>query len=222
MEDVRSFILDTFNNRYTCKEYDPDRRVSDDDFKLIMEAARLSPSSMGFEPWKFILLNNKDIKDKIYQQAWGAQKALEGASHFVLILARKDEDMKHDSRYIDYIMRDVQKFDDVMIKQRKDKYKSFREDDFKLNESERTIFDWTCKQTYIALANMLTTAAMLGIDSTPIEGFHKEKTEAILIKEGIYDPKHFGLSCMIAFGYTNRNHRPKTRRKIEEIFEVVE
>lgn len=222
MEDKNKFIVDVFKNRYTCKGYDPERKVSDKDFKTIMEVARLSPSSLGYEPWKFILLNNKEIKEKIRPYAWGAQVSIDGASHLVLILARKNKHMKYDADYIRYITEEVQKFPEDIGEQRMEKYKDFQENDFNLLESERALFDWTCKQTYIPLANMLTTAAILGIDSTPIEGFHKEKVEEVLIKEGVYDSEDFGLSTMIAFGYTNREHRPKTRRSMEEVFEIVD
>lgn len=221
-KEMRELILNTFNSRYTCKGYDPEKKVSDEDFAVIMEVARLSPSSMGLEPWKFVLLNNKDIKEKIKPYAWGAEVSLEGASHFVLILARKPKDMKYDSDYIEYMMNNVQHFTEELRLARKKKYKSFQEDDLKLLESERAFFDWACKQTYIPLANMLTAAAMLGVDSTPMEGYTSEKVEDILIKEGVIDPEHFGLSCMIAFGYKNRDHRPKTRRGMEEVLEVIE
>lgn len=221
-EEMREFILNTFKNRYTCKGYDPEKKVSQEDFKVIMEAARLSPSSMGLEPWKFILLNNPDIKEKIKPFSWGAEVSLEGASHFVLILARKPQDMKVDSDYVEYIMNDVQHFTDDLREIRKNKLKSFQETDLKISENDRAFFDWACKQTYIPLANMLTAAAMLGVDSTPMEGFNTEKVEAVLIQEGILDPEHFGLSCMIAFGYKNRDHRPKTRRCMEEVFQTID
>lgn len=222
MENLKEFVLHVFNNRYTCKGYDPEKKVSDEDFRVIMEAARLSPSSMGYEPWQFVLLNNKEIKEKIRPYSWGAEKALDGASHFVLILARSNKDMRYDSEYIQYITKEIQKFPDDMISARREKFRNFQENDFKLLASERALFDWTCKQTYIPLANMLTTAAILGVDSTPIEGFNRDKVEEILISAGVYDPEHFRLSCMIAFGYTNRDHRPKTRRSIEEVWKVVD
>ena len=63
-EEMRALLRDTFNNRYTCKGYDPQKKVSDEDFEIIMEVARLSPSSMGLEPWKFVLLNNREIRGK--------------------------------------------------------------------------------------------------------------------------------------------------------------
>ncbi|AWW28576.1 NAD(P)H-dependent oxidoreductase [Acetobacterium sp. KB-1] len=215
-------ILNIFNNRYTCKGYDADKKVSAEDFTVIMEAARLSPSSMGLEPWKFVLLNNRVIREKIKPFAWGAEVSLDGASHFVLILARKSVDLQPDSDYVEYIMNDIQHFSDDLRQARKNKLASFQADDLKIVGNDRAFFDWAGKQTYIPLANMLTAAAMLGVDSTPMEGFNTEKVEAVLVKEGILDPVHFGLSCMIAFGYKNRDHRPKTRRKIEEILETID
>lgn len=222
MKNKREFILDVFRNRYTCKGYDPEKKVSDEDFMTIMEVARLSPSGMGYEPWKFILLNNKSIKEKIRPYCWGALAALDGASHFVLVLARSNYDMKYNSDYLSYITREIQNYPEDKIAGRTERFKSFQENDFELFENERALFDWTCKQTYIPFANMLTTAAILGVDSTPIEGFNKKKVEEILIKEGVYDPKHFGISSMIAFGYKNRDHRKKTRKKMKEVFEVID
>lgn len=221
-EETRELIRNIFNNRYTCKGYDADKKVSDEDFAVIMEAARLSPSSMGLEPWKFVLLNNRELREKIKPFAWGAEVSLEGASHFVLILAKKPIDLHPDSGYVEYMMNDIQHFTEDLRQARKNKLKSFQEDDLKIVGNDRAFFDWACKQTYIPLANMLTAAAMLGVDSTPMEGFNTEKVEAVLIKEGILDPLHFGLSCMIAFGYKNRDHRPKTRRKMAEILEIID
>lgn len=219
MNDMNQFILDIFQNRYTCKGYDPDKKVSDKDFQTIMEVARLSPSSFGYEPWKFILLNKKEIREKIRPYAWGAVASLDGASHFVLILAKKD--IKYDSAYVKYIVEDVQDFPEDMVKKRLEVFENFQKNDFKLLDEEDALYNWALRQTYIPLANMLTSAAILGIDSTPIEGFDREKVENVLIEEGVYDPDKFGLSAMIAFGYTDRDHRPKTRRELKEVWEVI-
>lgn len=221
VKDINKYIEEVFNNRYTCKGYDPEKSVSDEDFKTIIEAGRLSPSSFGFEPWKFIRLKNKKILEEIKPHAWGAHASIEGASHFVLILARMPEDMNPSSEYIRHIQSDVQGWPEDMLNQRLNKYTEFREEDFDLNISERAVFDWTTKQVYIPLANMLTVAAMLEIDSTPMEGFHQERVHEILVKNGVYDPKRFKIAVMVAFGYTNREHRPKTRRCIDEVFEEV-
>lgn len=97
-------------------------------------------------------------------------------------------------------------------------YSNFQTNDFKLIDSDRAMFDWASKQTYIALANMMTTAAMLGVDSCPIEGFNIEKVEEILSEEGILDKEHFGVSVMVGFGYRDEQpHREKTRQPMEDI-----
>ncbi len=213
-----STMIEAMNRRFACKSYDPTKKVSDEDFKVIMEVARLSPSSLGFEPWKFVVLENKRVQEKLAPYAWGAQKSFEGASHVVLILARQPEDMAFDSEYIRYIQQDIQKFPEDMLQQRNAKYKDFQEVDFNLLESDRALFDWTSKQAYIPLANMLTAAALLDIDATPIEGFHQEEMHCILVEEGVYDPKHYKLAIMIAFGYADKEHRPKTRRPMDEVW----
>ncbi len=222
MNNINEYIINLFEKRYTCKGYDKNKKVSDDDFKTILEAGRLSPSSMGYEPWKFIQIKNRELLDEIRDYCWGALNAFDGASHILFILARVPNDMKYNSEYLDYIQNDIQHYPKDKLPARKETFRKFQYDDFKLMESERALFDWTCKQTYIPFTNMLTTAAMLGVDSTPIEGFNQDKVHEILVKNNVYDPKHFKIANMLAFGYSNRSHRNKTRRPLEEIFEVYE
>lgn len=214
-------ILDVFKQRYTCKSYDKYKKVSDEDFMTIVEAARLSPSSFGYEPWKFILLSNEEIKEKIRPYSWGALAALDGASHFVLILARTAADMQAESDYIEHIHFDVQDYPKDQVEGRKKRYGSFLDEDFKLNESKRAVFDWTSKQAYIPLTSMLLTAATLKVDSTPIEGFHQDEVHKVLVDNEVYDPNHFKIAAMVAFGYGNRDHRPKTRQTLDEVFKEV-
>ncbi|MDP4089373.1 MAG: NAD(P)H-dependent oxidoreductase [Bacillota bacterium] len=221
MEDNKSQILAAFNFRHACKEFDPSRKISDEDFNFILETGRLSPSSFGFEPWKFLVVQSPQLREKIKAASWGAQSKLPEASHFISILARTLKDMRYDSDYILHIMRDTHGIPEDAMLARQNFYENFSKYDFRLLDSERAIFDWACKQTYIALANMMTAAAMIGIDSCPIEGFDREKLEAILEEEGVLDKKSFGLSCMVAFGYRVKEPRPKTRQPINDIVEWI-
>lgn len=221
MEKIKEQVLNSYYFRHACKEFDETRKISDDDFNFILETARLSPSSFGFEPWKFLIIQNPELREKIKAASWGAQSKLPEASHFVVILARTIEDMKYDSNYIMHMMKEVHKIPDDAIAVRSNAYKNFLENDFKLLESKRAIFDWACKQTYIALGNMMTAAAQIGIDSCAIEGFNREGLESLLEKEGVLDRKKFGVSCMVAFGYRKKDPRPKTRQAMEDIVEWV-
>lgn len=218
MKQKNQEILDVFRFRHACKKFDASRSVSKEDFNTILEAARLSPSSFGFEPWKMVVLTDDALKQKLYPLAWGAQNSLNGASHFVLLLARKTADMIYSSDFISHMMQDVQHQSVEIANQRRAKYRTFQKDDFNLLESERAMFDWAGKQTYIVLANMMTAAAYLGIDSCPIEGFQRSKVDELFVQEGVFDPAHFGVSVMVAFGYRAQEpHRTKTRQPLEDL-----
>ncbi|NRY61287.1 NAD(P)H-dependent oxidoreductase [Clostridium beijerinckii] len=214
-------IIDAFQFRHACKQFDPTKTVSEEDFNTILEAGRLSPSSFGFEPWKFLIVQNKSLKEKLFPVSWGAQNSFNGASHFVILLARKKVDTIYNSEYITKIMSEVQNLPEDVTNQRKSAFESFQKNDFNLLESDRAIFDWASKQTYIALANMLTAAAFLQIDSCPIEGFNIEKVEEILKNEGILDTEHFGVSVMASFGYRAKEPHEKTRQPLNSVVQWI-
>lgn len=221
-EDKKKEILEAFQFRHATKEFDPTKKISDSDFQFILEAGRLSPSSVGYEPWKFIVVQNRQLREKLREVSWGAQGQLPTASHFVVILARTIKDTKYDSKYVEDQMLNVKKFPPEVFEQIKVRYKSFQEEDLHLLESDRAIFDWACKQTYIALGNMMTAAAQIGIDSCPIEGFDFDKVQAVLEEEGLLENGHLGVSVMVAFGYRAKEPRPKTRKKLEDIVQWIE
>ncbi len=214
-------ILEAFNFRYACKIFDKNRKISDEDFNTILEVARLSPSSFGFEPWRFVVIDSMDIREKMLPIVWGAQNTLPTASKFVVILARKKPTLLYNSDYITYMLYDIHKIPKEKAEARREKYKKFQEDNFKLLESNRAIFDWASKQTYIALGNMMSVAAILGIDSCAIEGFDLEKIEKLLSKEIGFDRSIFGVSVMVAFGYRLNEQPKKTRQALEDIVEYI-
>lgn len=213
-------ILAAFEFRHATKEFDPTKKISAEDFNFILETARLSPSSVGLEPWKFVVVQNPDLREKLRAVSWGAQGQLLTASHFVLILARKDA--RYDSDYFWRQMTGVKQIPADNVKNMMGRYRSFQEEDFKLMESERALFDWASKQTYIALANMMTSAALIGIDSCPIEGFDINSVNAILREAGLLENDQYGISVMAAFGYRVKAPRPKTRREADDVIRWVE
>lgn len=212
-------IVDLLHFRHACKEFDPSKKISDADFETILQAGRLSPTSFGIEPWKFLVVQNPELRDKIHQNSWGAKKQLPTCSHYVVILARKSFFMRYDAPYVVDYMRTVQKSPEDVIPNRLRIYKEFQESDFDLANNPRALFDWACKQTYIALGNMMTVAAMMGVDSCPVEGFNREVMEAILRDDFGADTEKYGLSVMVAFGYRVNPARPKARLGEQEVVE---
>ncbi|SEE51126.1 hypothetical protein SAMN04487765_2881 [Tenacibaculum sp. MAR_2010_89] len=210
-------ILNAFKYRHATKEFDNIKTVSKEDIDFILKTANLSPSSFGFEPWHFVVVQDKELRELLKPVAWGAPLKLDTASHFILGLSMKTPMVKHDSEYIMHMMKNVKQLPEDVIEMYLKFYREFQERDFNL-DTDKKLFDWSSKQTYIALANMMTSAALVGIDSCPIEGFHQEKAEQLLKEKFEIDTDKYGLSFMVAFGY--RKTAPahdKSRRDLKDI-----
>ncbi|AUC81406.1 NAD(P)H-dependent oxidoreductase [Lacinutrix sp. Bg11-31] len=210
-------IINAFQFRHATKEFDTTKTVSDEDINFILETAHLSPSSFGFEPWHFVVVQDKALRELLKPVAWGAPLKLDTASHFILGLSMKAPMVKHDAEYIMHMMKDVKQFPEDVIEMYSKFYREFQENDFNLN-TDKKLLDWSAKQTYIALGNMMTSAALTGIDSCPIEGFHQEKSEVLLKEKFGIDTDKYGLSFMVAFGYRKENPpHEKSRRDFKDI-----
>lgn len=210
-------FLEAMQFRHATKEFD-NKKISDEAFKSILEIGKLSPSSFGFEPWQFVVVQNEALREKLKAFTWGAQGTLPTASHFVIILARKKKGMLYGSPYIKHMMEEVKQLPEDVKALYSEFYEKFQKEDFNLLESDRTLFDWASKQTYIAMANMMTGAAFMGIDSCPIEGFDAKLTEQFLQEDLGIDTEEFGASVMVAFGYRKTQpSREKVRQDVDTI-----
>lgn len=216
---MKELFMEALNFRHACKIFDPTKKISTENFNYILEAARLSPSSFGLEPWKFLVVQNTEKREKLKEFTWGAQNQLPTASHFIIILAKKSFFMNYNSKYVEHIFRDVHRIPEEIITLKTEFLKNFQERDFHLSKSEDKINDWAIKQTYIASANMMTAAAMIGVDSCPIEGFSVKNINILLEDLFDIDLDKYCISHMLAFGYRENPQPLKTRQKIEDIIE---
>ena len=210
---TRQQALDIFRRRVSTRYYDPARKISAEDFAAILDFGRLSPSSVGSEPWKFLVIQNQGLREKIKPVAWGMQATIAEASHLVILLAKKHA--RYDSPFFSELMN-RRGFTPEQRAAALERYRSFQIHDIAIADDERALFDWASKQSYIALANMLTGAAMLGIDSCPIEGMDYAAVEHILAQARLLDPAEYGVSVAATFGYRARDIQPKPRRDAAE------
>lgn len=217
----REEVLDIFNYRFATKEFNG-KKIPTEDMQMIAEVCRLSPSSFGLEPWKFVVLENKEIMERIAAVSWGVQRQMPTTSHVVIALTRKTCDMRYDSEYIKDLWLNVKGVDNELYENIKGVLEGFQKGKLELDKTEEKVLEWSKRQAYIAMGNMMTAAAMINVDSCAIEGFDKEKVEEILIEKGILDTKHFDLTYMVVFGYrADSPNREKSRKSSEDIIEWV-
>lgn len=212
-------ILEALNFRHACKEFDSPKKISDSDFDLILKAGQLSPSSMGIEPWKFLVIENQALREELASVSWGGKKQIPSCSHLIILLSRTANDLKYDSDYMDYLLREVKGMPPEAVNGFKGVIKSVQETRF--NHNDAALLNYSCLQTYLAAANMMTIAALAKIDSCAIGGFDQKAVEEILIKHNLLTKEHFHLTLMLAFGYRTHEVGPKKRQPIEDIVHWV-
>lgn len=199
-------VIDALQFRHACKKFDPVKKIPSRQLDTILEAACLSPSSFGMEAWKFLVLESPALREKLRPACWD-QAQVTDASCVIAILARPSL-VSPGNDYVkqNFLRRGLPQ--DATLAYI-DRYNWYMETQvFPVMSS----YAWCAKQCYIALANIMTTAAAMGIDTCPMEGFEKQKVEQIL---GI-DTKEYEVAVLVALGYRagaqppRKRHDPKT------------
>lgn len=201
--------LEILKFRHACKIFDESKKISAGEFDFILEAGRLSPSSTGLEQWDFLVVQNKELREKIKAVSWN-QAQITSCSHLVVILA-KIKEIKVGSSYIDKMIARRADKNIEAIAARQKFYNDFLLSNFK-NDDELT-FQWSHEQCMIAATNMMNAAASLGIDSCPIEGFDRHALNEIL---GL-DESEKRVAIVVPFGYRLNPQPEKYRRQRAEV-----
>ena len=204
-------IIESLKKRYAVKTFDKTKKISADDLKTILESGRLSPSSLGIEPWKFIVVDNDGIRGKMREASHG-QTNITDASHIIVIAMRTNME-RLVSELIERTARiqNRTKEDLAPLQKMLEGAMSMPEDIKKA---------WVKAQTYIPLGIMIETASLLGIDTCPMEGFDKVQIDNIL---GL-DKKNLSASTILAIGYRGDDKYAtlsKVRRDYNEVVEII-
>lgn len=160
--------------RYATKKFDPARKISEQDWAALEEALILTPSSYGLQPWKFIVITDPAVKAQLPAISWN-QKQVQDASHTVVFARCLDLTEEYIDRYLSRIAEIQGGTVESRAGFRKLLMKSLVPPpaDFNLQH-------WAALQCYIALGNFMTSAALLGIDTCPMEGIVPAKYDELL------------------------------------------
>jgi nitroreductase len=209
--DKKEEFLESMKRRHACKVFDENKKISTQDLEYILEVGRLSPSSFGMEPWKFLVIQSSEVKEKLQPYCWN-QAQITTCSELIVVLA-DIENVKPYSEYVKYMFSRRNLPQEAQEKYL-NVYANHLEDTMKNKES---ILAWTSRQCYIAMGNMMTGASHIGIDSCPIEGFEKENVEKVLD----IDTNKWQVAVIFAIGYRINPISKKLRLETKEIIEYI-
>jgi nitroreductase len=165
--------VDALQWRYATKQFDPTKKIPAHTWDRLEQALLLTPSSFGLQPWKFVVVTDQSLKEKLVPSSWNQKQPAE-CSHLVVLCRLNEMNEKHIDEHLNAITKIREVPPDSVAGLRKVLV------DFISTRSEAELADWMSKQCYIALGNLMTAAAQMRVDNCPMEGFVKEDYDKIL------------------------------------------
>jgi nitroreductase len=197
-------VLQQLHWRYATKKFDPARTIPDETWQALEQSLVLAPSSFGLQPWKFFVVVNPELRQQLLEHSWGQTQVVD-ASHLVVFSIKKDVDIADVDRYVERIA-EVQQTPIDQLQGLSNMIKGFlSQPPYPLDINE-----WAKRQAYIALGQFMTCAAMLGIDTCPMEGFIPAKYDELL---GLTE-QGYAAVVLCPAGYRATDDRAASRPKV--------
>jgi nitroreductase len=195
-------IAEALNWRYATKVFDPGRKVLEEDMDLLTEALRLSPSSIGMQPWMFFVVKDVKLRQELRKAAVD-QPQVTDASHLLVLCSRKEIDADYFDRVLALEQRELRR-EVTPLKTFRPVAVSYIES---MSIEQRR--EWMAEQVYIALGFLLSACAMLRIDACPMEAFDRDQADKVL---GL-DKYGVTSRTLVTIGYrSSRDHHAQDKK----------
>ena len=196
-------VVEKLQWRYATKKFDTSKKVSADDMQELLECVRLSPSSYGLQPWKFIIVEDPETRATLRAAAYD-QPQVTDASFLVVVCAKSDMD----DAYVERYTRAIEETQGLEVGKLAELEQSMKESVNGKDLVSRK--SWMARQAYLALGVLVTSCAVKDIDACPMEGFDKGKFDEILE----LDKLGVNSYALCAVGYRAEDDRAATRKKV--------
>jgi nitroreductase len=208
-------LLNQLNWRYATKKFDPARKIPADVWASLEQALVLTPSSFGLQPWKFFVITDQAVKEKLVPVSWNQTQPAE-CSHHVVFAIRKAVSEADIDRFVDRVV-EVRGAPREALKGYRDIMAGFASK----AAQQGWVREWAVRQAYIALGNFMTCAAVLGVDTCPMEGIQPVDYDRILGLTG----SEFETVVACAAGYRAADDKyaaaPKVRFAASEVIQRI-
>ncbi|ABQ07886.1 NAD(P)H-dependent oxidoreductase [Flavobacterium johnsoniae] len=209
-----STLLDNLKWRYATKKFDATKKISAADLNTLKEAVRLAASSYGLQPYKVIIVENPEIREKLKAAAYGQTQITDASQLFIFA-----NDLNAGPESVAAYIKNISETRGVPAEALGGFADMMNGVISNLSQEAKNI--WTAKQTYIALGTLLAAAAELKIDATPMEGFNPAAFNEILG----FDKLGLNASVIATVGYRHdeddTQHYKKVRKSHEELFITI-
>ena len=208
-----SQLLAQLRWRYATKKFDSQQKIPVATWSALEQALVLSPSSFGLQPWKFFVVESPAVREQLKAASWG-QSQVTDASHFVVFAVKKSMGPADVDRLVDAMVKERGADRAQLEGYRKMMLSFVAKVPFGITQEE-----WSARQVYIAVGQLLASAAMLGVDACPIEGLDPSAYDRVLGLEA----KDYRTLCSAALGYRASDDRHANLAKIRyPLSEIVE
>lgn len=198
-------IIESLKWRYATKKFDASRTLSEDKLSMIKEAFNLTATSFGLQTISLIIVSNKDKRQQLLEHSYHQKQVLD-ASHLLVICIQDDILDAHVDDLFDSVA-DLRKTPKEVLEPYRKDLKSMMQ---KMSKTERQ--EWSTKQAYIALGNLMTVCAVERIDACPMEGFIPEKYDEVLnLKE-----QNLKSVLLLPIGYRAEDDRFAAFKKVRK------
>lgn len=208
-------LLDALNWRYATKVFDATKKISTDLWAALENSLVLTPTSYGLQPYHFIIVQDAATRAALLPHSWG-QKQVVDCSHFVVFTARTEMNEADVDRFVrrSAEVRGVPAESFAA-------YRGMMLSDVVNGPRGKIAHEWAARQCYIALGNLMTAAAVLGVDACPMEGLVPAEYDKILKLDG----SGYKTVVALALGYRAAGDKyaalPKIRYAAAELVKVV-
>jgi nitroreductase len=208
-------LLEALQWRYATKVFDATRKIPDDIWQTLKQALVLTPTSYGLQPYKFLVIDSPARRTELLPHSWG-QKQVVDASHFIVFTAQTTVTEAH----VDKLINHTSSARHIPAGSL-DFYRGMMVGDLVNGPRSKIAHEWAARQAYIALGNLMTCAAVLGVDACPMEGFVPAEYDRLL---GLNGSGYASVVCC-ALGYRSANDKyadlAKVRYETADLVSVV-
>jgi nitroreductase len=194
---MKNTFLSQLNWRHATKKFDTTKKIDAKTLERIIESIRMTPTSLGLQPFHVYVITDQKIKDQIKDKSYFQSQVAEG-SHLLVFCSRVDGVNRVD-QYVDLCTKGklVEK---IKLKPMETMMKGYMK-----GRSEESIKSWADDQVYIALGFAMAACAELSVDSCPIGGF-----DPLAVNKILDLPNNVKSTVLLPIGY--RAEDPKKKK----------